>query len=367
MASSLNDSLSQRPFSGDPGRFPSFTTLHAGVTPAISILMPVRDAAATLGEAMGSLVAQTWEDWELIAVDDGSTDATPELLRHWERAESRVRVLRHGAGCGIVAALNTALEAARGEVIARMDADDIAVPERLERQRERLLAADAPALVGSQVRYFPQEHVAEGARRYEQWLNGLVTPEEHARDIFVECPLAHPTFLMRRAALEAIGGYRARGWPEDYDLALRFWRRGYALAKVPEVLLHWRESPARASRVHDDYAADAFRRCKVHHLRRSHLASDRPALVWGAGPIGKAFARALLQRGHPLLGFVELNPRKIGMTIYNAPVLSDEQAFALQGSAFGLAAVGQPGARERIRSDLARAGWVDGEDFCCVA
>jgi glycosyltransferase involved in cell wall biosynthesis len=333
----------------------------------LSILMPVRNAAATLDEAVRSIVAQTWADWELITVDDGSTDATPRLLEAWQREDARVHVVRQSSGEGIVAALNTALQAARGAVIARMDADDIALPERLERQRERLLAPDAPALVGCGVRYFPEEIVADGARRYEEWINSLITPEEHARDIFVECPLAHPTFMMQRAALEAVGGYQARGWPEDYDLALRFWRVGYRIAKVPEVLLRWREAPERTSRVHGDYRPDAFRRCKVHHLRRSYLAGGRPALVWGAGPIGKAFARALLEAGHPLRGFVELNPRKIGMSIYGAPVLSDAQAFPLRGTAFGLAAVGQPGARERIRGDLTREGWVEGEDFCCVA
>jgi glycosyltransferase involved in cell wall biosynthesis len=336
-------------------------------TPALSILMPVRNAVGTLDEAIRSLVVQTWADWELIAVDDGSTDATPGLLHLWERDDPRVRVLRHIEGRGIVAALNTALQVARAEIIARMDADDVALPERLERQRARLLAPDAPALVGCRVRYFPEEIVAEGARRYENWLNSLTTTEEHARDIFVECPLAHPTFMMRRAALEAVGGYRAWGWPEDYDLALRFWRSGCGIVKVPEVLFLWRESPGRTSRVHDDYGADAFRRCKVHHLRRSHLADDRPALVWGAGPIGKAFARALLKAGHPLRGFVELNPRKIGMSIYGAPVLSDDQAFCLRGTAFGLAAVGQSGVRDTLRAELTRAGWLEGEDFCCVA
>jgi len=329
--------------------------------------MPVRNAAETLDEAVRSIFAQTWKDWELVAVDDGSTDETPGLLDEWRKQDARVRVLRHGSGRGIVAALDTGLRAARGDVIARMDADDIALPERLQRQRERLLAPDGPALVGCRVRYFPEEMVAEGARRYEEWLNALVTPREHARDLFVECPLAHPTFMMRRDVLEAVGGYQSRDWPEDYDLVLRFWRAGYGVAKVPEVLLLWREAPRRASRVLDDYRPEAFRRCKAHYLRQSYLVGDRPALVWGAGPIGKAFARTLLDAGHPLRGFVELNPRKIGMAIYGAPVLTQEQALALRGTGFGLAAVGQAGARERIRVELTQAGWVEGEDFCCVA
>jgi glycosyltransferase involved in cell wall biosynthesis len=361
------------------------------MTQQISILMPARDAAATIDEAVASIVAQSYVDWELIVVDDGSRDETPAILAAWSERERRVRVLRHDEGRGIVAALNTALAAARGPVIARMDADDISLPERLERQlaalavpgaRCQVPGQEAPlspgswhvapgtaplGAIGCRVRYFPEEAVGAGARRYEAWLNDLVTPEEHARDIFVECPLAHPTFVMRRDVLEMVGGYRACGWPEDYDLLLRIWQRGYASAMVPVVLLLWRESEARASRVHPEYGPDAFRRCKIHYLRETFLAGGRPALVWGASRVGKLLAREILAAGSPLYGFVELDPRKIGQKIYGAPVLSLPEALARRGEAFGLAAVGQAGARDEIRSTLQAAGWIDGQDFCCVA
>jgi glycosyltransferase involved in cell wall biosynthesis len=372
----------------------------------ISILLPARDAEPTLEAALESIAAQTHRDWELLAVDDGSQDGTPAILERWGRRESRLRVvtiprdltpgpfparegespghtrnqgsdgLRHpspsrgGVGGevphGIVTALNAALAAARGPVVARMDADDISLPTRLERQLA-LLAAGGAEVVGCQVRYFPDESVAEGARRYEAWLNSLVTPEEHERDLFIECPLAHPTLMLPRALLEAAGGYRARGWPEDYDLLLRLWRRGARLAKVPEPLFLWRESPGRTSRTHADYRAEAFRRCKAHHLRRSYLAGDRPALVWGGGPFGKLLARELLVLGTPLRGFVDLSPRRIGQVIYGAPVLSQPEAFQLRGQAFGLAAVGQSGARDEIRAAMAAAGWIETVDFCCAA
>jgi glycosyltransferase involved in cell wall biosynthesis len=335
--------------------------------PAISILMPARDAALTLEEALRSLEAQTEESWELIVVDDGSRDETPQVLADAAARDGRVRVLLHEEGRGIVAALSTAFQAARGAVIARMDADDIALPDRLARQRSLLLADERLGVVGCRVRYFPDEAVGQGARRYEEWLNDLVTPEAHARDIFVECPLAHPTFMMRREALVAVGGYRAYGWPEDYDLLLRFWRGGFGIAKVPEVLLLWRERPERASRVMPEYLPETFRRCKAHYLRQSYLSGERPALVWGSGRVGKLFAREILAVGARLAGFVDLDPRKIGQRIYDAPVLSYPEALARRGQAFGLAAVGQAGARDEIRLSLTGAGWIEGVDFCCVA
>jgi glycosyltransferase involved in cell wall biosynthesis len=332
----------------------------------ISVLLPVRNGAATLEEALESIRAQTHAEWELIAVDDGSRDDTPTILERWSRRDARIRVNTHAESRGIVAALNAALAHACGPVVARMDADDLSLPARLERQLALLETGTADVL-GCQVHYFPDEAVAGGARRYGAWLNSLITPEEHARDLFIECPLAHPTFMLPRTRLEAAGGYRARGWPEDYDLLLRLWRRGARLAKVPEPLFLWREAPDRTSRTNPDYTPEAFRRCKAHHLARSYLAGGRPALVWGGGPFGKLLARELIAEGVPLRGFVDLSPRRIGQVIYGVRVLSQPEAFRLRGQAFGIAAVGQSGARDEIRAAMAEAGWREGVDFCCAA
>lgn len=339
--------------------------MSRSAAPAISILIPARNAAATLDEALASLAGQTLEDWEAIVVDDGSTDATPDRLRAWEKRDARFRVLRHREPLGIVAALRHALEVATAPVIARMDADDLSLPARLERQWQRLAAGDVD-VVGCQVRYFPDDRVGPGARRYEAWLNSLVTPEEHERDLFVECPIAHPTLMVRAEALRRVGGYRAQGWPEDYDLCLRLWEAGCRMAKVPEVLFLWREGPERTSRTHPDYRLEAFYRCKAHYLRRLCLRG-RPALVFGAGPVGKGIARALLAEGVALAGFVDLDPRKIGQEIYGVRVLDQAAGLARRGQVFGLAAVGQPGAREELRATLRSAGWVEGEEFRCVA
>src|SRR5690606_37978741 len=215
--------------------------------PRVSVLLPCRNAAEHLPEAIASLEAQTYADFEVVAVDDGSTDATAALLEAWAARDGRIRVLRTPPR-GLVPALAGALDASAGELIARMDADDIAEPDRLARQVALPDASPDVVACGTRVRYFPRAAVRDGARRYEQWLNALTDPEELARDIFVECPIAHPTLVVRRAALLAVGGYRDPGWPEDYDLVLRLWAAGGRLANVPAVLLRWRERPDRTSR-----------------------------------------------------------------------------------------------------------------------
>ena len=224
----------------------------------------------------------------------------------------------------------------------------------------------ALALCGTGVRYFPRRDLRDGARRYERWINACVTPEEIAKNLFVECPVAHPTFFMRADAVARAGGYRDMEWPEDYDLVLRLWAAGERIAKVPETLLRWRDRPGRLSRTDARYGPEAFLACKVHHLRRTLLAGGRGAVVWGAGPIGKSAARALREAGTEVLAFVELNPRKLGQRIHGAPVLDIDEALAIEG-VLHLAAVGQPGARERIRGLLSGAGFEEPRDFVAIA
>jgi hypothetical protein len=328
-------------------------------------LLPVRDGAEYLEEAAASLESQTDGDFEVLAVDDGSADATPELLAAWAARDLRVRVIRQERS-GIVAALERARGAARGAYLARMDADDVCEPRRFELQRALLDRSPGLGGCGARVRYFPRHRLRDGARRYEAWLNLATTAAEVARELFVECPLAHPTFFLRAHAVARVGGYQNHGWPEDYDLLLRLWGSGWELANVPEVLLHWRERSGRLSRTHGAYAPEAFVACKVHHLRATLLRVERPVAVWGAGPVGKAFSRALAAAGTRVAAFVEVDPRKIGQEIHGAPVLDTSKGLALQG-VFHLAAVGQPGGRETLRSVLREGGLEELRDFVAVA
>jgi len=331
--------------------------------PRVSVLLPCRDAAATLDESLGSLAAQTFESIQIIAVDDGSSDETPELLASWTRRDARIESIRTPPR-GIVAALNSAAERARGELLARMDADDIAGPSRFEQQVA--LLDENPDLVacGSGVRYVPREAVRDGARRYEEWINSVVSPDEMERDLFVECPIPHPSLMMRREAFDQIGGYRDVGWPEDYDLILRLWEAGHRFGKVPDVLLEWRERPDRLSRTDDRYGEDAFRRCKARFLGRR--IAGRPVVVWGAGPVGKYFARALQGEGQTITAFVDLDRRKIGQTIHGAPVVHPS-AICDYREAYVVAAVGSPDARAEIRASLLAESFREPQDCCAVA
>ncbi len=341
------------------------TRSASAAAPPLSVLLPVRNGAQFLEEALASLEGQTFPDFQVLAVDDGSTDGTREILQEAAGRDRRFQVLTQDPK-GIVAALELARWSARGLYLARMDADDLALPERFGRQMDLMTTDRRIVACGTCVTYFPPEKVREGARRYEAWINELTTHEAMERDLFVECPLPHPTLLLRADAVEVAGGYRDLGWPEDYDLVFRLWEGGGRFAKVPEVLLRWREGEERLSRTQGAYSEESFRRCKVHFLQRFHLCGGKGVVVWGAGPVGKAFARELLRQGGTLVAFVDVDPRKVGQRVHGVPVISPEDVDRVRGS-FCVAAVGQEGARQEIRETLGAAGWMELRDFVAVA
>jgi glycosyltransferase involved in cell wall biosynthesis len=334
------------------------------------VLLPVRDGQETLRACLDSLSRQTLADHEVVAIDDGSADETPVLLAAAARADPRVRVVRTPPH-GLVAALNTALAHARGPLLARMDADDVAHPDRLSLQAAGLAEDGRCAVLGCRVRLVggPDGGAVEanrGMRDYVEWLNRLLTHEDIVRDLLVESPLAHPSVLMRADVVRGLGGYRDFDGPEDYDLWLRAHAAGWRFGKRSEVLLDWRDSPGRLTRRDARYAPERFRDLKLGALERGALAGGRPLVVWGAGRVGKGWARALLARGHTVAGFVEVDPRKIGQRIHGAAVVEVRGAAAFPG-ALHLAAVGRPDARERIREAARSLGLREGEDLVAVA
>lgn len=322
----------------------------------------MRDAQQTLPACLGSLSSQTFADHEVVAVDDGSSDATPAILAAAARADPRVRVVRTPPR-GLVSALNTALGRARGPLLARMDADDLSHPDRLALQVKGLEDDPRCAILGCGVE---ASRARRGMRDYVAWLNSLVSHEDIVGDLFVESPLAHPSVMMRAEVLRDLGGYRAFDGPEDYDLWLRAHGRGWRFGKCPEVLLEWRDGPARLSRTDPRYASERFRALKLAALERAALSPGRGVVLWGAGPVGKGWARALQAGGHDVAAFVEVDRRKIGQRIHGARVVDVAGAAAFAGR-LHLAAVGRPGARARIRAAARELGLREGDDLIAVA
>jgi GT2 family glycosyltransferase len=333
--------------------------------PRVAVLLPVRNAAPTVRAAAVSILRQTERDLALVCVDDGSSDATPAVLAELAARDRRVRVIR-GPGEGIARALERGRAACDAQVIARMDADDVAHPRRLALQLAALAADPALAAIGGRVRLFPRRTVREGMARYAAWLNGLVTPALVARDLLVEAPLVHPAAAIRPGALAAVGGWRDGPFPEDYDLWLRLAAAGGRLTNLPELVLDWREGPTRLTRTDPRYALERHVARKCAHLAAHVVGPGREVVLWGAGPTGKAFADALAAERIAVRAFLEVDPAKIGRTARGAPVLPFREAPRFRGLPI-LVAVGAPGARDLIRAELASMGCEELRHYWCVA
>jgi glycosyltransferase involved in cell wall biosynthesis len=210
--------------------------------PAVSVVMTVYNGEPWLAEAVDSILGQTFQDFELVVVDDGSSDATPDTLRR--RAEPRLRVIRQRQ-TGQTPALNVALRHATGSLIARMDADDVALPERLARQVAFFAANPRVGLLGTG----SHEISPDG-----QILSTHVPPVDDRtirRALIRKNPFVHSAVMFRRAALDAAGPYD-EGFvvAQDYDLWLRM-SRVTALANLPEPLVLRRRAPGQLSRARD--------------------------------------------------------------------------------------------------------------------
>ena len=210
-------------------------------SPAISVVLPVHNAEAYVREAVESILAQTFTDFECIIINDGSTDGGGAVLRDLAARDTRI-VLVERPNDGLVSALNEGIGRARAGLIARMDADDVAMPERFALQHARMIEEPELAVLGGFFNIIDKD--GSIIRLYDDL---PLTPAE-ARSAVGGFLVAHPVVMMRRGAVLKAGGYR-KAFPhaEDYDLWLRMSDLGYAIANLPQPLLNYREHGANVS------------------------------------------------------------------------------------------------------------------------
>jgi len=334
------------------------------VPPLVSVLLPAFDAASTLGLSLKSIARQSFSDFECVVVDNGSRDITPRVVREFAQVDPRFRLIS-APERGIVPALNAGIEACRGHFVARMDADDVMHGQRLTQQVAMLEARSELIAVGCHVRLFPRRALTDGMRAYESWLNAIDSPARLRAEAFVECPIAHPTLMIRRHVLAELG-YRDCGWPEDYDLLLRLLVGGHELGIVPRRLLGWRDGPARLSRTAPEYKNERITACKAAFLCETFLRHTSEYVLWGYGDTGRVLSRALSTHGKKPAHIVELHPGRIGQRIAGARVISPTELGALPRRPLIVSVAGAT-PRSQIRSALFELGYQDTIDFVCAA
>lgn len=335
----------------------------------ISVVMPVHNGGSYLQLAVDSILDQTHTKLELLIVDDSSNDQAIEKLK----IDQRVRIYSSPQR-GIVPALNFGFKQARYPYFARMDADDISVPHRLQTQLKYMLEHPEIEISGAKIRLFKdKESIGGGYKHYEQWINRQCTPQQISQSFFIESCIPHPTLLMHRAVFEKLGGYHDPPWPEDYDLWCRAHLAGYKFGKPEgEPLLYWRDYNSRTSRVAQRYAKQAFLQCKARYISEwMRLQNKTRCMIWGAGPTGLKLHDYLADSGILVSGFIDVNPKLRGRVKREKPIeiieRHPEPARLRKLSEFIIVAVSARGARGDIRKALASAGLEELKHFLLAA
>lgn len=331
--------------------------------PSVSVILPFRDAASTLDNAIASIVGQTHSDWELLAIDNASSDGGRAIAERWARKEARIKVVDE-TEVGITHALNTGLGLACGEYIARMDADDISHPERFARQLLYLVANPAVGVLGSRTRFESSVLRSSGMRHYVEWQNGILTPHDHYIKRFVDAPLAHPAVMFRRHLVAQHGGYDTGPLPEDHEMWLRWMDAGVRFAKLPEELLTWHDHATRLSRSHPNYSVDAFFTTKARWMARwmERILRGRPVIIAGTSALCQGRAHKLEAEGVRVDAFTDVRRREVPGYQF-----IPHEDLPPAGQALIVSFISQRGTGERIAAFLASRGQVEGTDFILAA
>lgn len=202
--------------------------------PRVCVLMSVHNARKTLAQTVDSILNQTLRDFEFLIIDDASTDASRDMLQRYAAQDNRIRLVRHDQNAGLTQRLNEGIRLTNCELIARMDADDEALPERLKVQCEFMNAHPAVALAGSFI------YAMGRSTKYDRLITYPTSHAEISTKLRQDNCIAHPTVIFRRDAVMAVGLYRPEfKAAQDYDLWLRLSRK-YEIANIPVPLLRYR-------------------------------------------------------------------------------------------------------------------------------
>lgn len=295
----------------------------------VSILISAKNEAAFLEDCLCSIQNQTYQNWECIVIDDHSSDNTFNIIEKFGKIDKRFKGFKNH-NKGIIEALRLAYKNSTGDFISRMDADDIMTKNRIDVLLNNLLKSGKNRVSVGQVKYFSKNELGEGFRNYQNWLNQLTETGNNFKDIFKECVIPSPCWMVHRKDLEAVNAFDENRYPEDYDLAFRFYEAGYEVVPCDQALHHWRDYPTRSSRTDENYADHTFTEIKAHYFFKLKRNKDKELAIIGAGHRGKKLVKKLLEL-HESFIWIDQNPNKIGKDIYDIRIQPLKDVVDLKG------------------------------------
>lgn len=296
--------------------------------PLISILIPFKNTSKFLPECLDSIIQQSNKHWELLIIDDNSSDNSHSIVNTYSEKDARIKLFKN-SGSGIISALRLAFEKSSGTYITRMDSDDIMHPEKLELMLNDILKHGRKHIALGLVKYFSETGIGDGYAKYEAWLNNLTSEGTNYSEIYKECVIPSPCWMIHREDLISCEAFQPNRYPEDYDLTFRFYKNNIKCIPSNHLLHYWRDYNTRASRTDSNYAENHFLDIKLHYFLELNYNESRPLTVWGAGKKGKTIAKILLTKGISFIWICD-NPKKIGKHIYDVELFNFDHLKKLQ-------------------------------------
>lgn len=324
--------------------------------------MPVYNASEFLEACLKSIIEQTFINWELIAVDDFSTDTSLEILKSYENQDGRIKVLQN-SDKGIIPALNHGYSRSKGQYITRMDADDIMPINKLMSMRNSFNAMNNNHTVTGQIKYISKNKLGDGFKRYEVWINELVQYKKQFSEIYKECVIPSPCWMMERVTFESIGGFKSKVYPEDYDLCFRMYKNNIDVVCINETLHIWRDYSNRTSRIDPNYSDNNFLELKANYFLEIDRDITKELVIWGAGRKGKALSK-ILNNHHIEYEWACNNINKIGHYINDKTLLDIENVLYEKTNKQVIIAVANYDEQLKIREILEQNKQLEPFWFC---
>ena len=287
----------------------------------VSIIVPYKNPLPYFEDCLKSILNQSYKKLQIILVNDHSTDNSEKLALKFSKEDSRLELVNN-IGKGIIDALNTGNEIARGKYITRMDADDIMTENKIEILRSLLEKKKTNYIAVGGVKYFAsKKSMGNGYLKYANWLNELTSEERNFKEIYKECTIPSCCWMMNRSDFENIKGFKKLKYPEDYDFLFRVYYNQIKLTTTKEIIHLWRDHPMRTSRHSKDYEFKNFIPLKVKYLVENELKTKEELVLWGCGKKGKLLAKKLIENNSSFT-WISNNQKKIGLEIYQKKIQS---------------------------------------------
>jgi len=330
----------------------------------ISILVSFKNTSLFIAQCLESIINQTYSNWELIIVDDHSTDESHSIVERFAEQDSRIQVYKN-KGSGIIEALKLAYSKSKGSYITRMDSDDIMTENKLQSMHDDLISHGKGYVALGLVKYFSEKGISDGYSKYQSWLNKLTKLGSNYSEIYKECVIASPCWMLHREDFEICGAFNSEIYPEDYDLVFRFYKHHLKCIPSSKLLHYWRDYSYRASRTQDNYAHDMLLKLKLYHFLKLDYSQSKNLVLWGAGHKGKLSANYLIENNVDFTWICD-NPKKIGKHIYEQE-LHDFKSLETIKNPQSIITVANPKAQKEVKAYLKNqnmASMVDYFFFC---